>query len=190
MKTCEVHVLLTLQASQTSASSTTRLTVPTSPNLASAQRSSRKRDVGGDFSSGSLGDVSLGRLSTGSLYSDSRPSMGGASLFRDLSLWISVFVARSPPHQQSVLSWLAFHDALVEYRAGSARKLTVPKSPKLRSSMRSRKSTVVSADDAKMREALEAVENLKKRRKLGEARLKGEVCETETETGLGGRGEL
>ena len=60
---------------------------------------------------------------------------------------------------------------------GSVRKLTVPKSPKLRSTMRSRKSTAVSAEEAKMREALEAVENLKKRRKLGEARLKCEVCE-------------
>lgn len=48
----------------------------------------------------------------------------------------------------------------------------MPKSPKLRSLSRSRQSVIVNSEDAKMREALDAVENLKKRRKLGEARLK------------------
>ena len=56
--------------------------------------------------------------------------------------------------------------------SSSASKLTVPMSPKLRSSSRSRQSSSTKTEDAKMREALEAVENLKKRRKLGEARLK------------------
>ena len=62
--------------------------------------------------------------------------------------------------------------SLSRQSTGSAWKpeLTVPQSPTFRTSMRARK-TVVSSDEMRMREAQEALENIKKRRKMGAARM-------------------
>ena len=60
-----------------SASVQPQLTVPVSPKLSSSIRSARKRSMGMDSSHESLSDISVGRLSTSSLRSVSRESLGG-----------------------------------------------------------------------------------------------------------------